>query len=101
MVLLTCAGAAAKPTTATKGLDIEAQGTINGVPVYEFDLNTIENEEKPWRKPGENIETNILFQHFRISNFYFVVVLKREFYLLGMFVFDRIITHSLLSSCYG
>ena len=35
-----------------KGLDVEAQGTINGFPVYEFDLHTIENDEKPWRKPG-------------------------------------------------
>ncbi|KAL8579895.1 hypothetical protein ACOMHN_039682 [Nucella lapillus] len=48
-------GTPAKPAAATKGLDVEAQGTINGVPVYEFDLNSLENEEKPWRKPGADI----------------------------------------------
>ncbi|KAK7503807.1 hypothetical protein BaRGS_00004930 [Batillaria attramentaria] len=50
-----CSGSGSKPSLATKGIDIEAQGTINGVPVYEFDLDSIQNEEKPWRKPGADI----------------------------------------------
>ncbi|XP_070197792.1 pre-mRNA 3'-end-processing factor FIP1-like isoform X2 [Littorina saxatilis] len=44
-----------KPAGTAKGIDIDAQGTINSVPVYEFDLNSIEAEEKPWRKPGADI----------------------------------------------
>lgn len=47
-----CEGTTTKPAVTTKGLDIEAQGTINGIPVYEFDLDSIKNEDKPWRKPG-------------------------------------------------
>ena len=54
-------GPGGKPVGTTKGIDIEAQGTINGVPVYEFDLNSIENEEKPWRKPGEKHDFMCLF----------------------------------------
>ncbi|PVD34184.1 hypothetical protein C0Q70_05449 [Pomacea canaliculata] len=51
----TVAGTTTKPAVTTKGLDIEAQGTINGIPVYEFDLDSIKNEDKPWRKPGADI----------------------------------------------
>uniref|UniRef100_A0AAZ3NV91 Uncharacterized protein n=1 Tax=Oncorhynchus tshawytscha TaxID=74940 RepID=A0AAZ3NV91_ONCTS len=32
-----------------KGVDLEAPGNINGVPVVEVDMETF--EEKPWRKP--------------------------------------------------
>lgn len=39
----------------TKGIDLEAVGTISGVPVYEFDLDNLQAEDKPWRKPGEDI----------------------------------------------
>ena len=53
MGVIPLTGPGGKPVGTTKGIDIEAQGTINGVPVYEFDLNSIENEEKPWRKPGK------------------------------------------------
>uniref|UniRef100_A0A2C9LDK7 Pre-mRNA polyadenylation factor Fip1 domain-containing protein n=1 Tax=Biomphalaria glabrata TaxID=6526 RepID=A0A2C9LDK7_BIOGL len=51
------AGAAVptKPAPATKGLDIEAVGTINGTPVYDFDLNSLSTDEMPWRKPGADI----------------------------------------------
>ncbi|CAG5115008.1 unnamed protein product, partial [Candidula unifasciata] len=45
----------AKPMPAAKGLDIEAVGTINGTPVYEFDLTSISTDEMPWRKPGADI----------------------------------------------
>ena len=35
-----------------KGIDIEATGTVNGTPIFEFDLTKLDHEEKPWRKPG-------------------------------------------------
>ena len=37
----------------SKGLDIEAVGTINGTNVYDFDIESLQAEEKPWKKPGE------------------------------------------------
>ena len=33
-----------------QGVDVEAVGKINGVPTYEFDLDSV--DDKPWRKPG-------------------------------------------------
>ena len=36
----------------SKGIDIEAVGTINGQSVYEFDLDSILERDRPWRKPG-------------------------------------------------
>lgn len=33
-----------------KGVDLDAPGSINGVPVLEVDMESF--EEKPWRKPG-------------------------------------------------
>lgn len=38
-----------------KGVDLEAQGTINGIQTYDFDLQSINDEDKPWRKPGADI----------------------------------------------
>lgn len=35
----------------TRHLDLEAVGTVNGVSVYEFDLDSV--DDKPWRKPGK------------------------------------------------
>jgi len=43
-------GVGSKP--AGKGVDMDAVGNINGVPVYEFDLDGLKVEDKPWRKPG-------------------------------------------------
>ncbi|CAL1295284.1 unnamed protein product [Larinioides sclopetarius] len=37
----------------TKGIDLETVGLINGVSMYEFNLDSI--EDKPWRKPGADI----------------------------------------------
>ena len=37
----------------SKGIDIEAVGTINGQSVYEFDLDSISERDRPWRKPGK------------------------------------------------
>lgn len=37
----------------SKGVDLEAPGNINGVPVVEVDMETF--EEKPWRKPGADL----------------------------------------------
>jgi len=38
---------------ASKGVDLDAVGSINGVPVYEFDIDSLKVEDKPWRKPGD------------------------------------------------
>ncbi|XP_041359762.1 pre-mRNA 3'-end-processing factor FIP1-like [Gigantopelta aegis] len=48
-------GTSVQKGASGKGLDIEAQGTINGVPVYEFDLSSLKTEDKPWNKPGADI----------------------------------------------
>ncbi|XP_056010782.1 pre-mRNA 3'-end-processing factor FIP1-like [Ostrea edulis] len=45
-------GVAAGPQ---KGVDVEGVGTINGIPAYDFDLETLQADEKPWRKPGADI----------------------------------------------
>ncbi|XP_051558601.1 pre-mRNA 3'-end-processing factor FIP1-like isoform X1 [Myxocyprinus asiaticus] len=39
--------------TKVKGVDLEAPGSINGVPVLEVDMESF--EEKPWRKPGADL----------------------------------------------
>lgn len=53
-LLISYVGSTSKTTTSTsqKGVDVEAVGTINGVPTYEFDLDGIQADEKGWRKPG-------------------------------------------------
>lgn len=44
-----------KPQT-TRGIDLDAQGVINGQPTYEHDImNAYKDEEKPWKKPGADI----------------------------------------------
>ena len=35
-----------------KGVDPDAEGIVNGVSVFEFNLDTLKDDEKPWRKPG-------------------------------------------------
>lgn len=40
-------------TAKLKGVDMEAPGNINGVPVLEVDMESF--EEKPWRKPGADL----------------------------------------------
>ncbi|XP_043970808.1 pre-mRNA 3'-end-processing factor FIP1 isoform X2 [Gambusia affinis] len=40
-------------TTKVKGVDLDAPGNINGVPVLEVDMESF--EEKPWRKPGADL----------------------------------------------
>ncbi|KAM6962453.1 pre-mRNA 3'-end-processing factor FIP1 [Aplochiton taeniatus] len=39
--------------TKTKGVDLDAPGSVNGMPVLEADIEAF--EEKPWRKPGADI----------------------------------------------
>ncbi|XP_061686565.1 pre-mRNA 3'-end-processing factor FIP1 isoform X2 [Syngnathoides biaculeatus] len=39
--------------TKVKGVDLDAPGNINGVPVLEVDMESF--EEKPWRKPGADL----------------------------------------------
>ncbi|KFP50763.1 Pre-mRNA 3'-end-processing factor FIP1, partial [Cathartes aura] len=36
-----------------KGVDLDAPGSINGVPLLEVDLDSF--EDKPWRKPGADL----------------------------------------------
>ena len=36
----------------TKGIDLDAQGTINGQPVFEFEPDSLQYDDKPWKKPG-------------------------------------------------
>lgn len=48
-----------KPTVVIQqpqkaGIDLDAVGTINGISIYDFDLETLA-EEKPWNKPGADI----------------------------------------------
>lgn len=38
-----------------KGIDLEAVGTNNGIPTYDYDLDSLQAEDKPWRKPGADI----------------------------------------------
>ncbi|GFV70668.1 pre-mRNA 3'-end-processing factor FIP1 [Trichonephila clavipes] len=47
------AGTGAGSGSKTKGIDLETVGLINGVSMYEFNLDSI--EDKPWRKPGADI----------------------------------------------
>ena len=54
--LLFYLSAGQKPGTTgpgVKGVDPEAEGIVNGVSVFEFNLDTLKDEEKPWRKPGK------------------------------------------------
>ena len=39
-----------------KGIDVDAVGTVNGVSIHEFDLDTV--DDKPWRKPGKIVNNN-------------------------------------------
>ncbi|XP_013399653.1 pre-mRNA 3'-end-processing factor FIP1 isoform X2 [Lingula anatina] len=48
-------GPASGVKAPAKGVDVEAQGTINGVSTLEFDIDSLKNEEKPWRKPGADV----------------------------------------------
>ena len=56
------AAASAKDRTASgkdgKGIDVEAVGTVNGVSIHEFDLDSV--DDKPWRKPGRKIMSIII-----------------------------------------
>ncbi|XP_058052653.1 pre-mRNA 3'-end-processing factor FIP1-like isoform X1 [Ahaetulla prasina] len=46
-------GAPATAKSQPKGIDLEASGNINGLPVIEVDLESF--EDKPWRKPGADL----------------------------------------------
>ncbi|XP_062998155.1 pre-mRNA 3'-end-processing factor FIP1-like [Elgaria multicarinata webbii] len=46
-------GAPASAKSQPKGIDLEAAGNINGLPVIEVDLESF--EDKPWRKPGADL----------------------------------------------
>lgn len=44
------------PTTVTskRTIDVNAVGNINGVPIYDYDIDTM-CEDKPWRVPGADL----------------------------------------------
>ena len=44
----------------TKHIDVDAVGTVNGVSVHEFDLDSV--DDKPWRKPGKSCDIHSLLQ---------------------------------------
>ncbi|CAF1545141.1 unnamed protein product [Adineta ricciae] len=47
---------------ATRGVDLDAQGVINGQPIFEHDLmNAYKDDEKPWKKPGLKTMTTLIF----------------------------------------
>ncbi|EDO34677.1 predicted protein [Nematostella vectensis] len=47
------AASKATPGAGSKTVDVNAEGTVNGVGIYEYDLES--SEEKPWRQPGADI----------------------------------------------
>ena len=47
----------------TKHIDVDAVGTVNGVSVHEFDLDSV--DDKPWRKPGKSCDIHSLLQVMR------------------------------------
>ena len=51
----TAAAAAAIKATQAKGVDLDAPGVINDAPTYDYDLEEVKDEDKPWRKPGADI----------------------------------------------
>jgi hypothetical protein len=62
-----------KPPT-TRGVDLDAQGMINGQPTYEHDLlNSYKDDEKPWKKPG-------LIRYFLLELSFFYLNLYRNGY---------------------
>ncbi|XP_048839463.1 pre-mRNA 3'-end-processing factor FIP1-like isoform X1 [Brienomyrus brachyistius] len=46
-------GVTAPAKLQSKGIDMEAVGSINGLPVVEVDIDIF--EDKPWRKPGADL----------------------------------------------
>lgn len=41
-------------TTCKRTIDVNAVGSINGVPIYDYDIDTM-CEDKPWRMPGADL----------------------------------------------
>ncbi|CAH8551649.1 unnamed protein product [Heterobilharzia americana] len=38
-----------------QGVELDDPGNINGIPTVEFNLSTLGDEEKPWKRPGADI----------------------------------------------
>lgn len=47
----------------SKGVDVDAIGNVKGVQIYEYDLNNIKIDEKPWRKPGWSCDKLVKLYH--------------------------------------
>ncbi|TGZ74425.1 hypothetical protein CRM22_000935 [Opisthorchis felineus] len=41
--------------TSRQGIELDDPGDINGVPTLEFNLSTLGEEDKPWKRPGADI----------------------------------------------
>jgi pre-mRNA 3'-end-processing factor FIP1 len=46
---------AAVAKVPAKGVDLDAPGLINEQPTFEYDLQEVKDEDKPWRMPGADI----------------------------------------------
>ncbi|CAH8579886.1 unnamed protein product [Schistosoma curassoni] len=40
---------------ARQGVELDDPGNINGIPTVEYNLSTLGDEEKPWKRPGADI----------------------------------------------
>ena len=46
---------------APRGIDLDAQGVINGQSTYEYDMaNAYKDDEKPWKKPGASLIARVV-----------------------------------------
>ena len=48
-------GQMTRTVAAKSQIDLEAPGTIGDLPTYEYNLQEVNDEDKPWRKPGADI----------------------------------------------
>ena len=60
-------GAGGGTAPGVKGVDVDGEGQVNGINLYEFSLDTLRDEDKPWRKPGKKL-ANSLFKLARVCN---------------------------------
>ena len=60
-------------TSTSKSLDVSTTGSVNGLPVLDISLESL--EDKPWRKPGEE-------QYCQSNNFLFIYYIYIYVYIL-------------------
>ena len=87
MVCVTGAGGSGtKPVS--KGIDMDAVGNINGQPVYEFDLDGLKVEDKPWRKPGMLSFPLLCFYKMYVTVYWLFLFFKFSF-ILFVHIYDQ------------